>query len=108
MKRKIYHGKLVAQPVIVPMHDCLIVLVSVDTEEEGVKKFYCREAVLYSFDLGSFPETAFADIVLSSVGDEVCIQVFLDSSDNSDVEIIFFTNCTQKLRIEQSKKQNNE
>ena len=93
-----FKGKVVSQPVVVPLqgYDVVFVVIEVDSEIiKGRKKFFCQTGSYKSNNGRELATTIFSDIVCSSIGDEVRFVVKANMEIKElDAEIKYFANDT--------------
>ena len=93
-----FKGKVVSQPVVVPLqgYDVVFVVIEVDNEIiKGRKKFFSQTGSYKSNNGRGLVATIFSDIVCSSIGDEVrfVVEANLEIKE-LDAEIKYFANDT--------------
>ena len=98
MSMKILYGEIASQPVVVSLDGsgCVVayVLIKIDGE---YKKFYCLEGVRHEAGTIYLPDTSFSNILVSSVGDKVCVKVSSLKDGDESTKIHTFVNDTRGL-----------
>lgn len=93
-----FKGKVVSQPVVVPLqgYDVVFVVIEVDsTIIRGRKKFFCQTGNYKSNNGRDLATTIFSDVVCSSIGDEVRFKAEVNQKTKEiDAEIKYFANET--------------
>ena len=97
MAMKVLTGEIASQPTVVTLDCAGCIIVYVLIKIDGVyKKFYRTEGIRYKPDTGvSLPTSTFSNILVSSIGDNVCVQV---SSSKMDDEVIFIYDFANETR----------
>ena len=90
----IIKGVIASQPAVVSMENYAAAFVLIKTKE-GYQKCYCRverTRRVYTSDM-----TMFSDVMVSSIGDEVLVEVFVSPAGQVDGKIKNFRNDTKDL-----------
>ena len=98
MELHVFKGKVVSQPVVVPIQGYAVALIVIDIDSatiKGRKKFFCQAPKYLTSNGNGLATTMLSDVVCSSIGDDVRIEVEANlESGYMDTQIRYFANDT--------------